>query len=180
MRKLLVFLSILVLILESCNGTFVTKNVIDSRNFNFIHAGKAQTLLFELKEIKTFTRRNGIFTLHRDSGPVDRSTRFDFAIYASVSDGKTMHEIYEFPCQKDIDFDDFPEFSRKFHLVGEDEALIRELFHSKVLKQIESDPNYHIESNGQSIIIFRFDQKMNKESIKQMIRFAKKLILNLS
>ena len=107
MRKLLIFISILVLILESCNGTFVTKNVIDSRNFNFIHAGQAQTLLFELKEIKTFTRSNGIFTLHRNSGPVDRSTRFDFAIYASVSDGKTMNEIYEFPCQKDVDFDQF-------------------------------------------------------------------------
>ncbi|MES2589906.1 MAG: hypothetical protein V4622_13085 [Bacteroidota bacterium] len=107
MKKVLYSLLILIFILQSCNGSFVTKSVIDSQNYTFIHAGKQQNLLFELKEIRTFTRQNGIFTLNRQSGPVNRNVSYDYAIYASVSDGKSMIEIFEFPCNKDADLDDF-------------------------------------------------------------------------
>lgn len=91
--------------LVSCDGTFVTKKIIDSENYKFEHAGQEQNLLIELKQIKTFTRRNGVFSLN--PGPVERNTTFDYAIYASVNNGEGLHEIYEYPCSKDAKLDDF-------------------------------------------------------------------------
>lgn len=103
MKNLLFTSLLLSFILISCDGTFVTKNVIDSRMYEFIHANKKEKILFELKEIRTTTRRNGFFK----PGPMSKNVSFDYAIYASVSDGRSLVEIYEFPCQKDIDFDEF-------------------------------------------------------------------------
>jgi hypothetical protein len=104
MKNLLFFAGLLIFF-ASCDGTFVTKNIIDSKTFTFEHAGEVQNLLIELKEIKTFTRRNGIFS--GDPGPVERTTTFDYAIYASVSDNEGAHEIFEYPCKKEEKLDDF-------------------------------------------------------------------------
>ena len=96
------FLGLLSLLLLSCDGTFVTKNVLDSRNFEFVHAGKPQKVLIELKEIRTMTRRNGFFR----PGPVQKNVSYDYALYASVNSSDGLTEIYEYPCEKDLDLDD--------------------------------------------------------------------------
>jgi hypothetical protein len=102
MKKYLVLGLLSTILLLSCDGTYVTKSVIDSRIFEFFHAGKKQKVLFELKEIRTFTRRNGLFK----PGPVQRNVSYGYAFYASISGTDGLTEIYEYPCEKSMDLDE--------------------------------------------------------------------------
>lgn len=98
--SLVLFLAFL---LGACDGTYVTKNVIDSRTFEFLHANKVKKILIELKEIRTMTRTNGIFR----PGPMSKNVSYGYAVYATLTDGRDLIEIYEYPCDKSIDLDDF-------------------------------------------------------------------------
>jgi hypothetical protein len=98
---------LLFFIIASCDGTYVTKNVLDSKIYSFNHAGKTEKILIELKEIRTFTRSNGIVHLRRNNGPVRRSTTYDYAFFVSVSDGEKSVEIFALSCDKKASLDDF-------------------------------------------------------------------------
>lgn len=103
MKKLTLLSLVLTLVLMACDGTFVTKNVLDSRLYEFLHAGKTKKIMFELKEIRTMTRTNGFFK----PGRMRKNVSYNYAVYASVSDGNRLVEIYELPCEKNFDLDDF-------------------------------------------------------------------------
>jgi uncharacterized protein YlzI (FlbEa/FlbD family) len=75
----------------------------------------------------------------------------------------------------DINFDNHPEFSRKFLLKGQQDTAVRTFFNQQLIELIESHPYYHIESNGKSIIVYRFDQSSSVGDIEQLIDFAKNL-----
>lgn len=136
MKKYVVLGLLSTILLLSCDGTYVTKNVLDSRIFEFIHAGKKQKVLFELKEIRTFTRRNGIFR----PGPIQRNVTYDYAFYASISGTEGLTEIYEFPCEKSKDLDE----------------VIEEL----KVKHSEDRSHYAIGYKGETVAIFNSFKKV--------------------
>jgi carbonic anhydrase len=80
----------------------------------------------------------------------------------------------------DIDFDGHPKFSDKFLLKGPDEKSIRDLFTDDLIELIESNPIYHIESNGSSIIIYPFDKNSEISTINDMIEFSRKIAQKLN
>ncbi|MCE3296692.1 MAG: hypothetical protein K0R65_2406 [Crocinitomicaceae bacterium] len=135
MRKYLV-LGLLSTLLLSCDGTYVTKSVLDSQIFEFIHAGQKQKVLFELKEIRTFTRRNGIFR----PGPVQRNVSYGYAFYASISSPDGLTEIYEYPCEKTFDID----------------AAVAEL----QLKHSKDRSHYALGYKGETVAIFHSFKKV--------------------
>lgn len=58
----------------------------------------------------------------------------------------------------DIDFDSNPEFSSRYHLRSPDETRTRMLFNPVLLAYLEQIPpskNWHVESSGTSLIIYR-------------------------
>ncbi len=55
---------------------------------------------------------------------------------------------------KDIDFEMYPDFSKRFLITGKEEAKIREFFTDELIRFFENHQIYHIESNGEAIIIF--------------------------
>ena len=75
----------------------------------------------------------------------------------------------------DIDFDNHPEFSKKFLLKGNHEDNVRSLFKEELIKLIESNPHYHIESNGSAIVIYRFDHNNAVDKVEQIISFGREL-----
>ncbi|MEM9339183.1 MAG: SulP family inorganic anion transporter [Bacteroidota bacterium] len=77
----------------------------------------------------------------------------------------------------DIDFQGHPVFSNKFVLKGPDEEAIRDLFHPGLIRKIEAYPHFHIESNGEAIILHRFDKADDQEAISELVRFGKILAL---
>jgi MFS superfamily sulfate permease-like transporter len=55
---------------------------------------------------------------------------------------------------KDIDFEKYPEFSKKFLILGNKEAEIQSFFTSEIIHFFESHQIYRVESNGEALIIF--------------------------
>ena len=55
---------------------------------------------------------------------------------------------------KDVDFEMYPDFSKKFLITGKNEAEIRSFFSEERIRFFESRQIYHIESNGEAIMLF--------------------------
>ncbi|MBX2843251.1 MAG: SulP family inorganic anion transporter [Flammeovirgaceae bacterium] len=84
-----------------------------------------------------------------------------------------LDKVLEFAGFNDIDFDDHPEFSDKFLLKGENELGIRDFFTDEFISHLQTTPEYHLESNGESILIHRFDMSKQWNKTKELFRFAK-------
>lgn len=67
---------------------------------------------------------------------------------------KLFDRVMAFTGYKDIDFKMYPDFSKKFLLMGNNEAQIQEFFTDKIIRFFENHQIYHLESNGEALIIF--------------------------
>ncbi len=76
---------------------------------------------------------------------------------------------------KDISFELHPDFSQRFKLKGEDERQIRAFFNSKLISFLEGQKQYHIECNGQALLIFDKERLATISETKQMVNFAEQL-----
>ncbi len=86
-------------------------------------------------------------------------------------------KVTDLAYRADIDFESYPVFSDKFVLKGPDEGAIRSFFHPGIIRKVEQYPNFHMESNGEAIILYRFDKAEDDASIAELIRFGKMLAL---
>jgi hypothetical protein len=67
---------------------------------------------------------------------------------------KIIDRMKSYTGYKDIDFEKYPEFSKKFLILGNKEAEIQSFFTSDIIHFFESRQIYHVESNGEALIIF--------------------------
>ena len=88
--------------------------------------------------------------------------------------------LYQWAGFDDINFKEYPDFSKRFHLSGNDSKAIRKLFTPDLLYFFESHPVFHIESNGKEILIKGKDRLSSIQEIKLMLTFAKDLAIHLS
>ena len=68
--------------------------------------------------------------------------------------GKIFDRVMAFTGYKDIDFEMYPDFSKKFLLMGNNESEIRSFFTEEIVRFFENNQIYHIESNGNALLIF--------------------------
>jgi MFS superfamily sulfate permease-like transporter len=101
-----------------------------------------------------------------------------FPIFTMEREG-FFEKMEDMASNKDIDFENHPIFSKKFLLRGAEETSVRSFFNSEVLSLVESEPIYHLESNGSALIIYRFDRKKKEKEVEQLILFGKKLVLSI-
>jgi hypothetical protein len=81
----------------------------------------------------------------------------------------------------DIDFDSNPEFSRLYHLSGDDKDGIRVLFAPALLAFLEGlspDIGWHIEGNGSTLILYRSNQTVAAEQLQQFLDETSSLARN--
>lgn len=67
---------------------------------------------------------------------------------------KIFDRVMAFTGYKDIDFEMYPDFSKKFLLMGNNESEIRSFFTDEIIRFFESHHIYHLESNGEALVIF--------------------------
>lgn len=67
---------------------------------------------------------------------------------------RIFDRVMAFSGYKDIDFEMFQGFSKKFLLMGKDEKEIRAFFVDELIEFFENHQIYHLESNGEAIVIF--------------------------
>jgi len=90
---------------------------------------------------------------------------------------KLFDRVMVFSGYKDIDFDLYTGFSSKFLVMGNNEKAIRVFFNEKIINFFETQQVFHIESNGEALLIFdKFKLARTDETFK-IIKFAKQLAL---
>ena len=67
---------------------------------------------------------------------------------------KIFDRVMTYTGYKDIDFEMYPDFSKKFLIMGNKESEIRSFFKDEVIRYFENHQIYHLESNGEAIVIF--------------------------
>jgi MFS superfamily sulfate permease-like transporter len=81
---------------------------------------------------------------------------------------------------KDIVFRNFRHFSNHFHLYGPDEKGIREFFSKEMILFFETHSVYHIESSGNSILVFPKEKLVKATQIEIMVAFVQELLEKIS
>lgn len=88
--------------------------------------------------------------------------------------------IYGVAGFKDIQIENHPDFNKRFFLSGEDPLEIQRFFSDSLILFLESNPYYHIETNGDSILILKKERLLSVKEIKAMLYFGKQLHLLLT
>lgn len=88
--------------------------------------------------------------------------------------------IYNLAGFRDINLDNHPDFNKRFFLSGENPEAIQSLFTDELILFLESNPYYHIESNGTALMILKKERQLSVKEIKAMIYFGKQFNLLLS
>jgi len=91
-----------------------------------------------------------------------------------------FHKIGQAFGYQDIDFDAFPEFSRKYLLRGADEAAIRGLFGARVIDAYTGGLNCNVGVRGGWLFVFESGKRIKPEMIQQRIENAFGLLYELT
>ncbi len=86
-----------------------------------------------------------------------------------------LEKVYLFAGFKDIPIQNHLDFSKRFYLLGDNEEAIRRFFNDDLVHFFESNPYYHIESNGSSILIFGKERLASVKEVKALFDFGKRL-----
>lgn len=86
-----------------------------------------------------------------------------------------LEKVYGFAGFQDIPIDNHTDFSNRFYLLGEDTKGIQSFFSDELVHFFESNPYYHVESNGKALLIFGKERLANIKEIKFVYDFGKRL-----
>ena len=88
---------------------------------------------------------------------------------------KIFDKVIAFAGRKDIDFEMYPNFSSKFLITGRDESEIRAFFTDEIISFFENRQIYHIESNGNGLIIFNKIKLARTDETMALIKYSQEL-----
>ena len=88
---------------------------------------------------------------------------------------KIFDRVLAFTGYKDIDFKMYPEFSNKFLIMGNNEEEIRDFFNEEIIRFFETKQVFHIESNGEALLIFEKVKLARTDETIQLIDYGKQL-----
>lgn len=86
-----------------------------------------------------------------------------------------LEKFYAIAGWNDINIDGHSDFSKRFFLLGENEAEIRAFFTNDLIHFFESNPYYHIESKGDQLLIFNRERLASIKEIKALLDYSKRL-----
>lgn len=86
-----------------------------------------------------------------------------------------LEKVYAIAGFEDIPIDNHSDFSYRFYLLGEDVKGIQQFFNDDLVHFFESNPYYHVESNGKALLIFGKERLANIKEIKVLFDFGKRL-----
>ncbi|WP_299210930.1 SulP family inorganic anion transporter [uncultured Dokdonia sp.] len=86
-----------------------------------------------------------------------------------------LEKFYSLAVHKDINFKEHSDFSNRFYLLGDNEIAIRSFFTDELIHFFESNPYYHVESNGKQLLIFNKERIASIKEIKALLDYGKRL-----
>lgn len=88
---------------------------------------------------------------------------------------KLFDRVMSFSGYKDIDFKMYPDFSKKFLVLGKNEKRIRSFFTEEIVRFMENHHIYHLESNGKALLIFDKVKLARTDETIALIDFGEQL-----
>ena len=89
---------------------------------------------------------------------------------------KVFARVLPFSPHQDINFKEYPRFSSKFVLQGDNPEAIEAFLTPELISFLEHEDIYHIESNGEALLVFRSLRVARSKDIEQMVRFSEHLV----
>lgn len=84
-----------------------------------------------------------------------------------------LHKIGTALVDTDIDFDEFPKFSRQYLLRGPEEQ-VRNVFNSNVLSYFDNDPGWTLEGFETQLLVYRDKERVaSKEDFQEFVQQAR-------
>lgn len=77
-----------------------------------------------------------------------------------------FHKIGQSFGYKDIDFDAYPEFSKKTLLRGEDETAIRKLFSQDLIERLTPEKGLIVEAGGPVLIFYHSSKRVKPDNLR--------------
>jgi MFS superfamily sulfate permease-like transporter len=93
---------------------------------------------------------------------------------------KMFSKISEFLFGEDIDFNEFPEFSKKYYLRGENQSQIRAFFSPAIITFFETHDDLHIECHKHKLLIYKKRDLLSTDEIVLLEAFTEELLELLS
>ena len=88
---------------------------------------------------------------------------------------KLFDRVMAFTDYKDIDFKMYPDFSKRFLIMGNEESEIRLFFTEDIILFFETHQIYHLESNGEAIVIFDKIKLARTDETVAMINYGQEI-----
>ena len=107
----------------------------------------------------------------------------DIPVFTMEKEGlfeKIFDRVMAFTGYKDIDFEMYPDFSNRFLITGKNESEIQSFFTDELIRFFENRQIYHIESNGEAIILFDKIKLARTDETMALIDYTKELAKLLS
>lgn len=149
---------------NTLRGTYEDLNVsweIADVTFNEGQAFTAETFNTTLMVLK-LNKKIPVFTLDKEG------------VFERIFD-----RVIAFTGYKDIDFELYPDFSKKFLLKGNNESEIRSFFTDEIIRFFENHQIYHLESNGEALLIFNKIKLARTDETLEFINYGKELAILL-
>lgn len=86
-----------------------------------------------------------------------------------------LEKVYGFAGFNDIDIESHTDFSNRFYLIGKDKEEILTFFTNELVQFFESNPYYHIESDGSNLLIFSKERLAGIKELKALLDYGKRL-----
>ncbi len=86
-----------------------------------------------------------------------------------------LERFYALTRQKDINIPNQNDFSKRFYLNGEKQKEIQSFFNADIVRFFESNAYYHVESNGEALIIFNKERIASVKETKLLLDFGSRL-----
>ena len=81
----------------------------------------------------------------------------------------TFHKIGQVFGYQDIDFEEFPDFSKEYLLRGDNESDIRKLFTPRIINFFESNKNLCIEAQNNTLIFYKPSKRCKPKDIEMFL-----------
>jgi MFS superfamily sulfate permease-like transporter len=82
----------------------------------------------------------------------------------------------EFVHGKDIDFKEFPEFSEKYYLRGENEEAVRDFFSPHLVRFLEKNEDIHLECHRNKLLFYAKRDLLEASEIETLVSYAERVL----
>ena len=175
-------------IAESLEMEFVAEkcdpNTLGLDGIDLFEKGRSRQVLNLIKG--TFEDTNAfIFDYHYVTGGGKNSSHHSQTVIAYEICSKDGFQLPQFTCKperfyhrfadmfgfEDIDFEQYPEFSKAYRLKGENEDSVRKIFNETVIRQLEAEieQRWNVDGSGELLVIHKNDRIIKPEDCPQFL-----------